>query len=270
MVVYVDRLFLTTAISIYACMRFCEGWYGRRKGRRCDVLAAAVGGLIFVCGFCMLLCGGGLADTSSRVMLLVLYPVLHITYQCIRFCGVLKARTCLERLRFLGRNLLTFFLANVLLGCLVSGIQLLLPELTHTYAGGLLALVLSSLVLCILPKLRKRNAAGNRRTVRIVCDETVLEVQAFVDTGNLLRGPKKERVCVLREELYDQLRADSSDEFLVAYFSANGAVGTMPCIRVERLEIRTEPSDILYGVSVARGRGAFCKGYDMLLPEQWE
>ncbi len=270
MVVYVDRLFLTTAISIYACLRFCEGWYGRRRGRRYDVMAATVGALIFVYGFCMLLQRGGLADTPSRAMLLLLYPVLHIAYQSIRFRNDLNARTRAERIRFVLGNLLAFFSANVLLGCLVSGIRLLLPGLTNTYAGGLSSLLLSSFVLCLLPKLRKQNAVGNRRTVRIVCGATVLEVQGFVDTGNLLRGPKKERVCVLREELYDRLRTEDSEEFLVAYFAANGDVGTMPCIRVERLEIRPDPPEVLYGVTVARGRGAFCKGYDMLLPERWE
>ncbi len=285
MIIYIDRLFLYAMLSTYCAMRFADGMSGGRRRCRRDLVASILGAVLFVWCFCAVVnkhakeCGG---QNALWGLLLGSYIVLYSCYCCLTARKMLRYRTCLERVIWVGKNVCWFLCGNALLGCLMSGMQLLMPVLGENYLGGCLSLCLAGGCVKNIPRWVKSRRRYRRCMVYISHDKMKLQVHGFVDTGNLLRGPQGERVCVLRDEVYEELRSLSEmEEGCIAYFGANGVVATMPSMKVERLEILSEQErmeqnynqrqaiQIQTDVTVAKGGRAFCKGYDMLLPE-WE
>lgn len=286
MIIYIDRLFLYATLSTYFTMRFSDGMCGGRRRSRQDVMASILGAVLFVVCFCTVaekqVKEGG-EQHSLWGILLGAYLVLYAFYCFITAWQMLRYRTRWERLIWLGKNVGWFLCGNALLGCLISGVQLLVPALGENFMGACLCMCLSGECVKRIPKWVRSRRKIRKCVVRIYHGEKKLRVRGFVDTGNLLRGPQGEQVCVLRENIYEELRGgrNTVEEGCIAYFGANGAVGTMPCIKVERLEIIPEQEAteqecahkrsicVQTDVTMAKGGSAFCKGYDMLLPE-WE
>lgn len=277
MIIYIDRLFLFAMLSTYVSIRFANGMCGGRRRARWDVTASIFGAVLFVVCFCVV------AEKQANEggehflwgLLLGVYIVLYVIYSYVTARQMLRHRTRGERIIWLGKNVGWFLCGNALLGCLMSGMQLLLPVLRKNFVGACLSLCLAGECVRRIPRWVRNRRKLRKCIVRICNGEKSLCVRGFVDTGNLLRGPMGEQVCVLREEVYDELRGEreTSEECHVAYFGANGAVGTMPCMRVERLEILSEQEHpiaiVQTDVTVAKGGSSFCRGYDMLLPE-WD
>ncbi len=294
MVVYVDRLWLVAFLSVSFARSFAghfakrqlreQSHKGNNKANRKKshggsrvfrILENACVAFFFVVLFCI-----GAGTDIGRWLNKWYWWLLFVLYVVGYYVRV--RRTSFAP----GRDTWYFVLGHGLLGCFVSGIGLLVPSTTESYSGGIFAMLLAGGFLNAFARWRRQMAKQNCCDVRITHHERQYFLKGFVDTGNLLRGPSGEPVCVLREQYYDEIfceehRNEMSDEQNIVCYLADGSVGVMPCLVVDMVELseqrgvagteaecETFPKDIcMRNVTMAKGGMSFCRGYDVLLPE---